>query len=108
MEPYDDAMSAACGALQRMIESSLDMPIRDQPIPRQGTSIASAIFQVGQMTSVKYSERPQIYFLGSLAGFRGLRSTWTIREHFWMTPFLFVKKWEKTGCHRGWTCVAFF
>ena len=31
MEPYDDAMSAACAALQRMIQSSLDMPIEDQP-----------------------------------------------------------------------------
>ena len=84
MEPYDDAMSAACAALQRMIESSLDMPIEDQPTLDR--LLAAHQYHFGDISDwpndiceilpgeMMSLEPPEIYFLGSLAACRHLRT----------------------------------
>ena len=84
MEPYDDAMSAACAALQRMIQSSLDMPIEDQPTLDR--LLAAHQYHFGDISDwpndiceilpgeMMSLEPPEIYFLGSLAACRHLRT----------------------------------
>ena len=84
MEPYDDAMSAACAALQRMIESTLDVPIEDQPTLDR--LLAAHQYHFGDISDwpndiceilpgeMMSLEPPEIYFLGSLAACRHLRT----------------------------------
>ena len=77
MESYDDAMSAACASLQREIERCSKLPTEDQPALDK--LLAEHVYHFGDIsdwpndiceispTKTVPLEKPEIYFLGSLA-----------------------------------------
>ena len=77
MDPYDDAMSTACASLQREIERCSKLPTEDQPALDK--LLAEHVYHFGDIsdwpndiceispTKTVPLEKPEIYFLGSLA-----------------------------------------
>ena len=77
MEPYDDAMSNACAALQIEIQRSWGLPTEDQPALDK--LLAKHVYHFGDISDWPNDicgispaktvplEKPEIYFLGSLA-----------------------------------------
>ena len=77
MEPYDDAMSNACAALQIEIQGSWKLPTEDQPALDK--LLVKHVYHFGDISDWPNDicgispaktvplEKPEIYFLGSLA-----------------------------------------
>ena len=77
MEPYDDAMSNACASLQIEIRRSSKLPTEDQPALDK--LLAEHVYHFGDIsdwpndiceispTKTVPLDKPEIYFLGSLA-----------------------------------------